>query len=354
MRAMMLLAVSAAILMTGCDYDFSSGWSIDTGNPYGDDMYQDQEWPEDPGCGQPDTTTPLPTFPALTASIWARDQFVVVGNKILRSVDGESFTVTSFNSNDRYDYLLTDIAWSSRGFVAVGRPNRIYTSQDGVTWDRMRVDAADITQLEHVACSENGCVAIGGSWYTSYLLYSADGVEWCSIKWFPYTYLRDVIWDGERYMITADSLGHDLPQSAGIVLTSVDGRGWRSHLTGQSHGFDCLRRVDNQYLAVGQVLSTSTHNVMTSSDGLTWILVASLGNSPQSITTDGTTIIAAYYQGGIARISSDGTVTEESFTKQRIRDVYFAHGMFVAAAVGLIATSVDGVTWTTKWQWEGV
>lgn len=352
MKTLMLSTMCAMFLMTGCDVKIS-GWDFDTGNPYGDITYSDPKWPDDPGCYHPDTTAPAPTYPALTAAIWANKEFVVVGNKILRSLDGESFSLSSWNPADLTRDSLTDIAWFSGRFIAVGPPNRIFASPDGATWEKIRVTADSVIHLRRIACSDNGCVAIGGTYGNSILLYSPDGITWNSIERFPCTWFRDIIWDGSRFMISTDSFGVDwTTQSAGIILTSTDGQRWKSRRTGRSIGYDCLRWSDNRYLAVGQDSSIWGFDVMTSSDGLTWTKVAAVANPVHSITSNGTTVVAAYYAGGLARITNDGTVTNLSFTNLRIRDVIYGNGVFVAVTVGLIATSPDGETWTAKWQWS--
>ena len=105
----------------------------------------------------------------LNAITWSGSQFVAVGDTILTSPDGHTWTAQNTGSSD----LFKGVAGSGSQFVAVG--DSIVTSPDGHTWTSQ--SASTSSELYAVAGSGSQFVAVG---YSS-ILTSPDGQSWSTV-----------------------------------------------------------------------------------------------------------------------------------------------------------------------------
>lgn len=351
MKSVIVLVACAVLTVSGC-IDGITGYHISTGNPYGDITY-DEDWPDDGSEEWPDVDWPKLELGALYGAVWADSIFVAVGDKIITSRDG-----IVFDASDSGGYGLSDVVTMNGRLLAFGSPSRILVSDSLPIWREEKVEI-DSLFWRGAACSDKGCIAIGCSPATNYVLYSSDGITWKDCLRLPYSLQLDVIWDGHQFMVSADSFvcftdssgTTDCNRRVGIVLTSPDGVTWESRLTGRLRGFYRLSISNGQYLAVAQRdTAWYLHDIMTSADGITWTVVSTVTDAVNAITSDGTTIIVACYQGGTARIAADGSTTYIPIATSPVQDVTCGNGMFLAVAKGAILTSTNGETWEVKWR----
>lgn len=146
-------------------------------------------------------------------------------------------------------FWLSDVTVGGPGLVAVGRAfnstepdpcggcgGAVWTSVDGITWERVPVDPDLLDGIERVAANESGLVAIGSGWTDD----QKEGAMWTSLDGLSWTVVNDV---PKLTAITATESGlfvgvgtEELVESAchagaagdclAVVWTSVDGTTW--------------------------------------------------------------------------------------------------------------------------------
>lgn len=146
-------------------------------------------------------------------------------------------------------------------FVAVGDDGRRMNSTDGVTWGH-EISGGD--SLNGVAFGNGVFLAISGS---DYIVLSDDGGDtWTEGSVDGASGVRGVIFDGEAFLVTTDSVTH----------RSVDGVEWTSGGNAGPSAFAVS--ADGEHYA-------GSHDglFMHSTDGMTWTMATS-GSSQQGIT----------------------------------------------------------------------
>jgi len=300
----------------------------------------------------------------LSGITWGRSQFVAVGaGAILTSPDGMTWTPREPGSTA----ALSDVLWTGTSFLAVGS-GVAASSPDGVTWTTSSVEAT----LESVAWSEPLGLYVAAGWNGA-LASSSDGVLWDVYADPTGHTFNDVMWAVDRFVAVGEH---------GYVVTSRDGRTW----TAQSFGFSYLNlaRVDDRLIAVG-----SSGIVSTSTDGLSWehgctggrddfgmdiawsgtrwviggqgglVSSSELGNWPppprdvtgicRGIVWTGTQFAAAC--DTVVYLSPDGVDFESHFPatpSDYWNDITWTGAELVVVGTnGVVATSRDGVSWTS-------
>jgi len=374
MKKLLQIALCAAFVMSGCDFE-PTGWDfqLDLGCPYGDMAYCD-DWPDNGVWDPPDTTShndPNDTtagtqgYPSLGDVMWAESLFVVVGQKILTSKDGRSFLVNEWNQENQTWPTVERVIHKANRYIAYLNNGRVLTSDSVPVWHRDRINGPlDDMRIFNVASSGSLCLGLVYSPTAGYgLCRSSDGISWTGCQAPRSVWMQDVIFDGKYFVISAESLstsvdaqGNKQYVTVGVVLTTPDGEHYRSTPTGRMYGLSRLSWANGFYAGVGRTDSASAvYDLVVSEDRLTWSQLAIAGREARAIATDGIHIVVALgLDQGLVHIDRQGLVTPVTVAGlKQVNALVYAHGQFIAAGNGAVATSPDGLNWTLVWQSGG-
>lgn len=191
---------------------------------------------------------------------------------ILTSSDGVNWTVnnntTTTGHSDQPSSrvgTVTDITWNGSEWYGAGEylsygsyRGNIIRSVDGVDWE---IVFDESTQLDDITYVNNTYFAVGGLG----IFYSYDGINWLTSSLTSYS-IRDVIWDGSRYV----NIGWVLSSDVKLTQVSNDGINWvnsyqetSSNNLGQGMFFSVVATGDS-YIASGLAYT------YISSDGSDW------------------------------------------------------------------------------------
>lgn len=247
------------------------------------------------------------------------------------------------------------VAWSGTTLVAVGDNGTIASSADGIAWTAQT--SGTVQSLYAVAWSGTRFVAVGSG---GIILSSPDGMTWTSRASGTTNNLFGIASSGTQLVVVGGTSA--LPATSyvvggtSIILTSTDGINWTTQ-TSSTKTLVGVAWSGSRYIAVGPLTSPS-QVVLVSADGISWTphqwftpfgADGGPGAGLIAVTWAGTRFVAA--SSGITS-SADGT----SWTTP----VYVANGLNLTAlawsgtqtvavgANGLIFTSPDGATWTSR------
>lgn len=140
----------------------------------------------------------------------------------------------------------------------------------------------------------------------------------------------------------------------GLILTSIDGYTWTQQTSGVTTKLNSITYSSalEMFIVVGGIENTSTDNILTSTDGITWSVYSTGVSGVLSDVACSDDIIVAV--GGLSgsllvlATSSDGvTWTTTTKSGQKCNAIVYNNGLFVGAGDRCsIITSPDGVTWT--------
>ena len=258
---------------------------------------------------------------------------------IWTSEDGTSWTkipAAELGSDDPDDptFWLSDVTVGGPGLVAVGKASNstepdpcggcggaVWTSEDGITWERAPVAGDPLDGIERVAANGSGLVAIGNGWLDE----AEKGAVWVS----P---------DGLDWTVVDDG-----PQLTAITATEF---GFVGVGTEELVENACYADADGDCRAV----------VWTSVDGTTWTRVphdeAVFGGGPDKqemsdVTTIGSGVLAV---GTSVWYSPDGTTWTRIYQDPALADEHNGHMDYVA--VGDSALVVVGTDGGSYYQFE--
>jgi hypothetical protein len=144
------------------------------------------------------------------------------------------------------------------------------------------------------------------------------------------------------------------------VMTSPDGFTWTSRLAAAMNEWSSVTFGEGIFVAVS---TTGTGNrVMTSPDGITWTIGVSAADSTWTEVRYGAGRFVAVASTGAVRAmySLDGTtwVSSASLASETWIAAAYGNGLFVAVGTNVVATTNDGITWTSRTcptgVWTGV
>ena len=270
---------------------------------------------------------------------------LVVG--ITSSVFGQSIWNTQ---NSGTTINLTSAVWTGKQWVAVGYSGVILTSQDGLKWTSQT--SGTTAALLSVIWTGSKLVAVGGS--QTYLT-SLDGVTWNShsMSFSPERFAFDITsiaFSGSRYVAT--TAGCDVPNSSSTcvnIITSADEINWAElyNTRGGTLGTNSVIWVGSQFLMI------ISNGIFISSDGATWHGVQTPGNQYlYSITRTDSIFVAVgnTSSSGIIQTSPDGqTWTTRSMATHALYSVVWSGKLLVSVGnAGIITTSPNGVNWSQQ------
>jgi hypothetical protein len=240
-----------------------------------------------------------------------------------------------------------DIAFGNGIFVAVAEDgtNRVMTSPDGVTWTARAAPGSSTWQSVTFGNGLFVAVAFDG---THQVMTSPDGINWTTRtgtggQWFAVTYGNGLFvatawWSGTNW-----------------VMTSPDGINWTGRNASINEKWVSVTYGNGLFVATAYQ-AAAANNIMTSPDGINW----TTRNSGVSAGSNGLNGIA-YGNGRFVAVSDFDVLTSTDGINWASGpwpggywgwdDVIYVNGRFIAvsdAAGAIVATSTDGLSWTTS------
>lgn len=267
----------------------------------------------------------------------------------------------------------SSVAWGGAAghetYVAVafnGTGKRVMTSPDGFTWTSQAASVDNNWQSVVWGGPDNDrkFVAVAASGTGNRVMTSPDGITWTSRTSATDNDWRSVTWGNGEFVAVADS------GTGNRVMTSPDGITWTSRTSAADQAWKSVTWGGDKFVAVA---SNSDGYVMTSSNGIAWSLqTIEAGSGWFSVTWGGLTgekkfvAVAVSASGGKGRVatSPDG-VTWTTHTGLNAQWTSVAWGgtvgqeIFVAVANGKVMTSSNGVDWAfattpASYTWSSV
>jgi fibronectin type 3 domain-containing protein len=201
------------------------------------------------------------------------NRFVAVGDSgtIAYSSDGVTWTAaansTIWNRTDPGGYTwavhISNVAYGSNRFVAVGMYGKMAYSADGRSWTAVANSRFGESDIIAVVYGSNRFVAVGED---GKMTYSADGASWTAVSnsRFGSSAINGIAYSGDRFV----AVGED-----GKMASSSDGASWTAVSNSRFDGSTIwdITYGNNRFVAVG------SGKMAYSADGITWTAVA---NSP--------------------------------------------------------------------------
>lgn len=267
------------------------------------------------------------------------------------NTNGESFLSAELRVTQKTDWQWMNpqpsgldfkgLAGCNDIFVGVTDSGGIYTSADsGVNW--AAYNSGTLEKLTSVACDGTRFVVAGDG---GTLLTSQDGgVSWLKLA-NNYWSLNKVIWAGGQFV----GVG-------GLIVTSQDGINWTMQ-TGYIGPLSTVAFSGSQYVTYKESYSAA-NATYTSPDGIIWTEHSTPLNKIEEIVWNGTEFVAippnASQPGGSnVSTSRDGVTWTDTGQMPNVNllngAIIWAGSQFVGTGQnGLIATSNDGITWSTR------
>ena len=288
--------------------------------------------------------------------IWGNEQFVAVGQgaldetEVFLSPDGVAWERVSLGKPSRPLGMSSDgagalygVAWNGAIFVAVGE--RILTSPDGKSWTVSATFSPCV--FSAVAVHNDTFIAVGDDRGRGCLVSSLDGNTWTdktTVLDSNNAVLTSVTHtDGQVLAIGNVNLGK-FGLSSVIFSSSDGGQTWRHQLGPQDFLVDAAWSGAS-FVAVGGLARQSA--IFTSLDGQAWTERATLLQRPlRAVRWNGALFVAVGMEGVIAT-SSDGVTwtARQSQTTQDLFGLAWSGAKFVAVGEGVLLTSQDGKEW---------
>ncbi len=157
--------------------------------------------------------------------------------------------------------------------------------------------------------------------------------------------LSGVVWNGSIYVGVLNNYSY----------TSTDGINWQNNLISSTdYSFKAIAWNGSIFCAMGVPTQTPVSGMVsaTSTDGVSWTTYTpsgfNLNPSRVAITSNSSGLFCACRGDAILTSSNGSTWTSQNSGSIKPHDIIWARNRFVAVGQ-LIATSPDGVTWTTRY-----
>ena len=273
--------------------------------------------------------------------------YTIVGDfgTVLTSPDAVSWT-SEYASTF---YSLNGITYAGGQFVAVGEQTTILTSPDGTVWTPR---SSGIWELFDIVQAEGLYVAVGGIAGTvntvsaGVILTSSDGRTWTRRAPTLNQPCLSVAYGAGLFATVSQN-----QYGTSVVLTSDDGVNWQSNDTGTQYSLAGLAYGNGTWVAVvGSIYypSYGVGTILASDNLLDWSEVYS-NAFPFSGVVFGDGRFIASRGNGTFLISSNGLNWANPFPESLplfFRDLKHLNGTFVGVGGSQIAFSTDGTVWT--------
>jgi hypothetical protein len=304
---------------------------------------------------------PLPQGHAIRGMTYDNGLFVAVGDRdtILTSPDGTNWTRRSARTGGN----MNGVTCLDGLFVAVGDQG-IVSSPDGAAWTSRLAPA--FVGLKSVAARPGLFVAVGGTGD------STRGTTWSSpdgITWTPHT--TPVLTLGDRGLLWSVTCSNGLfvavgeydllPQRGQSIITSADGVTWTVRRDAPYEG-----AVYGVTFGNGRFIAVGDGGFYSSIDGTSWSLSATLvGGYYAAVTYQGGRFVAVGGQDDAVLLRAAGLIATStngvSWSTQAVASSFtlnasaYGNGVSVAAGdYGVTLTSTNAVTWTNSTPWESI
>ena len=250
--------------------------------------------------------------------ILANSLYVSIGDsgRLATSTDGTTWTRRTLSTGTTYS--LYSIAYGNSTYVAVGQSGRVWTSTDGTTWTtQTSLYGTTFGATNAFKIIFNGTIFVTAS-ETGGVATSTDGVTWAyqgglKSTTFGFNAVYDINWNGTQFLV-AGYLGN--------VATSADGVTWtyQGGLKSTTYSTNTVYAIawnGSKYCVGG-----SAGKVATSPDGVTWTYQAGLSTSGWGSTVSYPVYSLIWDSTNLLFVACGGDPTN------------------------LIASSLDGITWT--------
>lgn len=288
--------------------------------------------------------------------VWGNEQFVAVGQgafdetEVFLSPDGVVWERVSLGKPSRPLGVSGDgagalygVTWNGSLFVAVGE--RILTSTDGRSWTVVATFASCV--FSRVSAHGKRFVAVGEDRGRGCLASSVGGKSWVNetaALGSNNAVLTSILHSGSAFVAIGNAnLGRFGLSS--VFLSSSDGENSWSRQLGPPDFLVDAAWNGSLFVAVGGV--TQKGAICTSPDGRTWTERLRQVRKPlRAVVWNGTLFVAVGVEGSIAT-SADGLDWTErpSRVSQDLLSLAWNGSQFVAVGEGVILTSSDGMHW---------
>jgi photosystem II stability/assembly factor-like uncharacterized protein len=282
----------------------------------------------------------------LRSVTWTGSRFVAVGadGAVVTSPDGLAWTLQPAPTTDSF----TAVGSSPSLVVATtfpysGSTIALLTSPDGATWTPVTPAPGSFNRILYA-----GGRFVGGAFYSAST--SPDGLAWTTRAGVP-GILDAIVHTGAGYLATGDD-----GQGAPAAFSSSDGLAWSMRAAG--HRLTALARRPSD----GLLLTVGSNTARTSADGgVTWALdwlSPDLGKNYPFLDVVWSTSATAFVALVQVAANQDAYTSADGRTWTRAGSVPCLGGLAVSpaglllatggsSAGACVATSPDGVTWTT-------
>jgi len=262
----------------------------------------------------------------------ATDGFTFVNYRGQYSADGLIWTLPIYSDT-------RSIAYGNGAFVIVGDTGRIYSSEDGISWQQHGGNKIQVLETGAIIYAEGRFVSTRPG---NYIRSSFDGLQLdldqSVLVLGSNDSFQDILYNGNLYIaVTRD----------GAIYSSDDALVWTERLPEEdATGFYAVASGGGRFVAVGY-----QGTVFTSADGLNWSDAASAVIDTKTLTsvTHGSQGFVATGYSGALFTSPDGLVwtAATSGTSSSLNRVVYGHGKYVAVGDnGTHLSSSDALNWT--------
>jgi hypothetical protein len=218
----------------------------------------------------------------------------------------------------------------------------VYTSPDGVTWTRRTIPGSGRPNVPRFLNGKFylGVEAANGG--NGVILSSADGITWAStgVLASSLNAANEFAYGNGLYLACASRSG---TTSTYQILTSSDGATWTPRAIVSGSSTSHITYFNGKFYAtVYNSSSSSTDGLYTSADTVTWTRVAGAPGGPGLLAAGPGTLLVTYYSGGVSgqSLSTDG-VTFATATPGITMQTETIYDLTLARA------SADGRTWAS-------
>lgn len=223
--------------------------------------------------------------------------------------------------------------------------------------------------LTRVVWGTPGFVAVGGN---GEMLFSPDGLDWCSVTSGRSEWINDVVWAGDQFIAVARGtrLGIQENHRYTVILTSEDGINWHNGPTPGNLHLATLAYDGKHLIATGSGNPSSSDprqglvshaSIYILADNGNWEKSTYLGNwAADLVWSEGRFVVGAgisttYYSNPSEYflVSEDGLTWEKHDPIKPFRSITFNGTRYVGIYANELWSSINGFDWSLVMPFEG-
>ena len=229
------------------------------------------------------------------------------------------------------------IVYNNNLWLTLDSDGANHTSFDGISWTNSR---GYFLPLHSAAYGNNKWLVIGQG---DIALSSTDGISWIKTPVENDSILKSITYANNTWMgVGIASNGN------GTISASSNSQTWTRQQTSY-YKLNCITYGNNMWIAAGD-----NGTIMTSSDGITWIIRPSGTTARLNSVIYDNNIWIITVQDNIVLTSADGiSWARNSIGNGHLYSVAYGNNLWVGVGVegdgyGFILTSPDGTSWTKR------